>query len=292
MIVSISSGGLGNQLFRFFAALNYALKFKQELQIDKSSFPKKNDSELLLVQRKFDLTDYGAFHKHSRVPYTKNPPPNWLYRIDNLPPLVSANLGVLSEKNYHIARTVSPKKYAIDDFQNLEFLPDANLMLEFFDSLLDRPNWLMEGIRKAEIIKPVFLHIRLTDYLNYPDTYPIPSTKYYSDAIALIRKKSPFTEVWLFSDDPVRAIQYLGGTIKNLKVIDIPQNAKPSEVLEMMSHGAGLVMGNSTFSWWGAYLSKLRNQKVSIVMPNRFTNLVNDPARKLRFDGVSIVQID
>ena len=292
MIVSISSGGLGNQLFRFFAALNYALKFRQELQVDKSSFPKKNDSDLLLAHRKFDLTDYGAFHKHSRVPYAKNPPPNWVYHIDNLPPLVSANLGVLSEKNYHVARTVSPKRYAIDDFQNLELLPDANVMLEFFDSLLDRPNWLLEGITKAQIVKPVFLHIRLTDYLNYPDTYPIPSTRYYSDALALLRKNLPFTEVWLFSDDPVMAMQYLNGTIKNLKIIDIPQNAKPSEVLEMMSYGAGLVMGNSTFSWWGAYLSKLRNQKVSIVMPNRFTNLVNDPAEKLRFDGVAIVEID
>jgi hypothetical protein len=59
-----------------------------------------------------------------------------------------------------------------------------------------------------------------------------------------------------------------------------------------MSRGPGIVMGNSTFSWWASYLSKLRNPKSKIVIPNRFTKNVNDQMNRLTIRDSQVLEID
>ena len=260
--------------------------------VDTSGFNVKNEQELLLKKSEFELLNYDKFNDYSKIRNSKKSLSHWVYRLDKFPTPISSALGVISEKNYHIQRSVSPIKYAIDDFQGLKFFPDPKIILEFFDSLRFRPNWLSENIRIAKITRPVFIHIRLTDYLNYPEIYPIPKAEYYINALAHLRELVHFNEVWLFSDDPKGALEHLGGKIDNLKIAVTPQNARPSEVLEMMSHGAGLVIGNSTFSWWGTYLSRLRSQEIGIVRPKRFTNLDNDPADNLIIDKAFKANLD
>ncbi len=292
LIVSISSGGLGNQLFRFFAALNFSLKSNRPLVVDVSGFKIKNEREKLLTKREFELIDYTKFHEFAKVKSFKKSPPNWPYRLRNLPAVISAASGVVCESNYHLSRRSIHKQYAIDDFQSLRFLPESSIILDFFDSLQHKPDWLTEKIRIAESTKPVFIHIRLTDYLNYPEIYPIPKPEYYIKALQYLTANLFFDEVWLFSDDPELAFSYLKDQITNLRIADVPRDARPSEVLELMSHGAGLVIGNSTFSWWSAYLAKLRDPEIRVVMPNKFTILLNDATVELHTKDAYIIDLD
>jgi len=44
------------------------------------------------------------------------------------------------------------------------------------------------------------VHVRLGDYLNHPDVYPIPSEKFFVEAIEVLRKNAN-DEYWIYTDD-------------------------------------------------------------------------------------------
>jgi hypothetical protein len=293
IIISNMSGGLGNQLFRFFGALNYSIMVEQELQINVSSLVLHNPKYNQTTKRDLELGSYSRFLDSVTIsePHTKLIP-KWTKYVELLPPNMSANLGILNDKNFKAKRFVQRKTYATGDFQNIELLPNDEIILDFFDSRDSNSTWLADEIEKAKVRKPIFLHLRLTDYKKFPDIYPIPTLGYYSKGISYLESLLGSKEIWLFSDDKESAIEFFGKISHKFIFPSIPRDARPSDVLELMSHGSGMVMGNSTFSWWAAYLSSLRNSSVKIVMPNRFTSIDNSGVSKLKIPGSYTLPID
>ena len=106
----------------------------------------------------------------------------------------------------------------------------------------------------AEKEYPLVVHIRLGDYLNDSDR-GIPSVSYYNQAITELWQSGVFSKIWLFSDQADEAVKYIDlKWEKYLRVIREVDNSSAS-TLEAMRLGKGYVIGNSTFSWWGAYLT-------------------------------------
>ena len=287
------SGGLGNQLFRYFGALNFSMTVEQDLEVNVSSLVLHNPRYNQTTKRDLELGSYSKFLDSVTItePHTKLIP-RWTKYAESLPPLVSANLGLLNDENFEAKRFWQSKTYATGDFQNLKYLPKDQIILDFFDSLDSQSAWLGDQINKAKELNPMFIHLRLTDFKRFPEIYPIPSVRYYSEGIEHLRSLLGSKEIWLFSDDQESAIKYFGKISDEFLFPEIPRDAKPSEVLELMSHGSGIVMGNSTFSWWAAYLSKLRNPNVKIVMPNRFTSIDKLEDSKLNIPGSYTLPID
>lgn len=287
------SGGLGNQLFRFFGALNYSIMVEQDLQINISSLVLHNPRYNQTTKRDLELGSYGKFLDSVTIsePHTKLIP-KWTKYAEFLPPAISANLGLLNDKNFESTRFVQKKTYATGDFQNLKFLPKDEIILDFFDSRDSSSTWLTAEIKKAKVNKPIFIHLRLTDYKKFPDIYPIPTLRYYTKGIDYLVSLLGSKEIWLFSDDQESAKEFFGKISDEFIFPDIPRDASPSDVLELMSHGSGMVMGNSTFSWWAAYLSKLRNPSVKIVMANRFTSIDKFGDSELKIPGSHTLPID
>jgi hypothetical protein len=123
---------------------------------------------------------------------------------------------------------------------------------------------LAEYQRLAEIEKPLVVHIRLGDYLN-ESSFGIPSAMYYKNAITELFDPNKHKKIWIFTNDQSGAenifpkeFVYQARWIPN--VAD-----SAAETLEVMRLGIDYVIGNSTFSWWGAFLSK--NQKASVIAP-------------------------
>ena len=106
----------------------------------------------------------------------------------------------------------------------------------------------------AIIEKPLIVHIRLGDY-KAEKHFGLPDSKYYSQAINLLWKTNKYNKIWVFSDEPELAVHRLDKEYSpDIRWIN-EVGASPTQTLQAMRFGSGYVIANSTFSWWGAFLS-------------------------------------
>ena len=111
---------------------------------------------------------------------------------------------------------------------------------------------------------PLVVHIRLGDY-KLENSFGIPNKRYYSEAISLLWESGDYKKIWVFSDEPDAASEYLPQEHLS-KVRWVPEvDNSASHTLEAMRFGKGFVIGNSTFSWWGAFLAY--NSNANVIAP-------------------------
>ena len=102
------------------------------------------------------------------------------------------------------------------------------------------------------------VHVRRGDYLEKINQFRLgsPDLSYYR--AALEKLAAPATApLWLFSDDPPGAAEFLIAGGIHIDTAFGPGDS-PSEgaTLGLMGTSAALVLSNSTFSWWGAFWGK------------------------------------
>lgn len=94
--------------------------------------------------------------------------------------------------------------------------------------------------------RPIAIHVRRGDYLTLPEFHPVLPLDYYNKAISQFDHNQKFI---VFSDD----IEWC----KKHFLTDKFYFANGSEIEDMclMSMCNGHIIANSSFSWWGHYLS-------------------------------------
>lgn len=119
-------------------------------------------------------------------------------------------------------------------------------------------------IEKIKNSNSVCIHIRRGDYISNAKTNKFHgscSLKYYYNAIGIIIKKVKNPTFFIISDDS----QW---TKENLKLkypttyININSPKKGHEDLRLMLNCKHFIIANSSFSWWGAWLSNNPNKIV------------------------------
>jgi hypothetical protein len=128
-------------------------------------------------------------------------------------------------------------------------------------------NSVVEEYRElSKLEMPLVMHVRLGDYRN-ESKIGILSDNYYLDNYQFLWSTGKYQKIWLFSDEPNEAIKLLhSNLIPYVRVID-SHNLSSAQTLEVMTFGKGYLIANSTFSWWGAYLSKTANAEVIAPLP-------------------------
>lgn len=117
---------------------------------------------------------------------------------------------------------------------------------------------VLQAAQDLYISRPTAVHIRRGDYLTYPSTYPLPSIDYYRTATAGI----PARDITVFTDDPA-------WVVANLPFFAGAQMTRgPANFIDLaaMSQCERHVIANSSFSWWGAFLSASSD----VVYPSRW----------------------
>lgn len=111
------------------------------------------------------------------------------------------------------------------------------------------------------------IHVRRGDYLLTPQHFPVPSQQYYRTAIQKVLEEDPTTHFWVFSDDidwcrrafggNKPQMHYINGTIRPVEVADRKKAGPPKDWMDLvaMVFCHRHIMANSTFSWWGSWLS-------------------------------------
>ena len=107
----------------------------------------------------------------------------------------------------------------------------------------------------------VGVHIRRGDYVSNSkaasklNSQPL---KYYTDYMSMYRRKFPNCIFYVFSDDIQWARNELSLLFEGTRFCEGEKMNAASD-LQMLSQCDHFVLSNSTFSWWGAYLSKAVN---------------------------------
>lgn len=107
------------------------------------------------------------------------------------------------------------------------------------------------------------IHVRRGDYVTNQRYFPVMPSSYYNRAIGHVRQAHPDTEFIVFSDDPewCRAnfdadFKVVGGQTEHPD----PKHRlgkRPGDMVDLflMAECDQHIISNSTYSWWGAYLS-------------------------------------
>jgi hypothetical protein len=98
------------------------------------------------------------------------------------------------------------------------------------------------------------LHMRRGDYLEAPKTHPVPSLEYYNEAV---NKIGNINTLLVFSD----GIDWCKANLKFKYPMVFFTDIDYVEMLAM-SLCKNNIIGNSTFSWWSAWLNEHEDKKV------------------------------
>lgn len=122
-------------------------------------------------------------------------------------------------------------------------------------------------INRVGSTESVAVHIRLGDYEKRKNKkYSTYGREYFSNGMKYILSHIPSAKFFVFTNDINRVKEYFG-----FSDVEYVIGMKDYQDLRIMSHCKHFIISNSSFSWWGAYLSN--NDNKIIMMPEKWTVL-------------------
>jgi len=245
-------GGLGNQLFMYFAGANLAKNLDVPLKLDISRLRDPNQA------RMFELE------------YLKMPVP---YLV--------VNSGVNFRNRYarRIFKTVLDfycifRGYTFWRPKSLGSEPHANrgskIILDGYFQTFKYVDELIENIGPFNLFDEesgreghslpvetedcISVHVRRTDFLPLAHTIGVLDRRYYLTAISRALHIYPGSKIVFFGDD-FQFLLDLQKVFPNSVIPEMDFNFSTKTVLKLISSSKCIVSSNSTFSWWASYLS-------------------------------------
>ena len=264
MVIVKLQGGIGNQLFQFAFGRAIAEARNEELFFDLSFLQADIPNITLRSFQLAHLTNYKIADKTI---------------LSALADFFEAKAAILISDDFPkelIPKFVHDQKlkaiYLDGYFQNqFYFLPYANqIKSEIRDLLNDHYN--RSGIAEQGLIKnssdSVSIHIRRTDYLKPSalSIHGICEISYYQEALNILLPKLKRPHLYLFSDDSQFAGEVFSLVDEKTNISSIIERAEIQEKdlveLALMSQCNHFIIANSSYSWWGSYLSALPGKVV------------------------------
>lgn len=261
-ITAYLRGGLGNQLFIFAAALQQSRLIDCPLYVDVSWFDKWNENSPD-TQRFLEIQDIiSGFQQINQItsPWAGKDPS--------------------SSKDRQLQRILNPK---IKVFVENTRVPDGKIFTtpgttisgyfqdrRYFDEIEGELFNLIHPQYERGSRNTITVHVRRGDYLN-PDTYAyhgMVSERYISRSMALFRRMNPSAEFRIFSDSIALVKSELAGQL-NCVYEDSSDTAL--QTIRTMSEAQGMIMSNSSFSWWAAWIMSFKSDPL-IVAPRPWYN--------------------
>jgi hypothetical protein len=181
-----------------------------------------------------------------------------------------------------------PDESVIDGtFQSEKFFaPVAKIIRKHF-GFRYRPCWEVAALaEQIEGCEAVAVHFRRGDLVaneKYKVSQSALGMEYYHAAFAQISSKVRSPRFFIFSDD-LDFARTCGVCPRDAIFVDAVEDWNASEAIRLMSLCKHFVIANSTFSWWGAWLSE--NEEKTVVRPYPwFANMPEKDTRDLCPEG-------
>lgn len=277
MIYVNMRGRMGNQLFIYSMAKAVQAETGQKIMLNYYS-QMKHDSK-----SKVDIYNFNIDHDVS-VDCTKKLP--WFANTDNI--IVKIIRRFFPQKTYKMfaKRNVfiwlgetykdifmlldKDKDIYLDGYWQCEkyFRNCRNVISKELIPKVSLSRNLEEMLRTIQSTESVCISVRRGDYVSVPENkaiYYICDEKYFKNGIDKIRKVVNNPYWFVFSDD----ISWCKENLNLQKNVCFqPQEITPLETLYLMTFCKHFIISNSSFSWWGQYLSENPDKKV--IGPSRW----------------------
>lgn len=253
-IIIKMGGGLGNQLFGYAFGRAMSLKTGRELVLDISGFRmyKKPLRRYLLNNYNINVKTFGLFNNFNIINYILYKRIKKYFGIELFKPSYFNQTGNTS---FISIPTIQGNKDIIYEggWQSPKYFEEYQNIIKNELTLKKIPNISPDILNAARQPNSISIHFRRTDYVPLDWSGNWTST-YYPEAMKFIKSNIINPRFFVFSDD----IEWVK------KNYSFGENAvfcstfglKDYEELYLMSECTNHIMSNSTFSWWGAYLSK------------------------------------
>jgi hypothetical protein len=278
MIIVQLKGGLGNQLFQYAAGRRIAIANNFSLKLDLSWFKGQPD-RLYSLNHFATIKDVANPAEIARLSGSK-----WAHLREYLPYIRDFGKpyyqrALVRERILDFDPNIlkiSESTYLDGYWQSEKYFKDIEDIIRRELNVIDPPN--EENVNYARLIQSstsVAIHVRRGDYVSRPYTnryHGVCTLDYYYRAIEYIMSAVDNPRFFIFSDDPKWAQI-------NLK-IDAPttyvSHNTPDqnyEDLRLMTYCKHYIIANSSFSWWGAWLSQYRDKIV--IAPERWFQAID-----------------
>jgi hypothetical protein len=259
MIISRLNGGLGNQMFQYAFGRALSLKLGVELVLDTSLLDTVRRS---VTPREFALDAFriqarAATEAESR----KCRRATWLGPLSRW----STGLTVLKESpaSYPLSLRANQDNMVLAGYWQSEtcFEVHSSRISEEFTPNRKLSKRSEAAAREIASNPSVAVHVRRGDYVSLPAAAQFHGTlpiSYYEQAAQVIVGRLTHPLWVVFSDDVEWCRKALGFLEGHVKFIDHNQGADSWQDLQLMSLCQHHIIANSSFSWWGAWLSEQR----------------------------------
>lgn len=136
-------------------------------------------------------------------------------------------------------------------FKHIE--KDIKDLFVFNKNIQDKSNLILKEKKKTKLVS---VHVRRSDYLGLQHQYNLLGVEYYQRSINMF--DDDVYQYFIFSDD----INWCKEVFGENELIDYIEGNDPYVDLYLMTQCDHNIIGNSTFSWWGAWLNKNKNKIV------------------------------
>ena len=252
VIIPNIKGGLGNQMFQIAAAigiaeknnLQYAINYNLRHNCGQGFNPSKYRDNLF-----------------SNIPHTSLTP-----------------VSVYSEPFFHYQDVVLNGTTLIDGyFQSEKYFSHCNEIVRNIFKFREEEIKSWETIKQQiDVSNTVIIHLRRGDYVNYPTIHPILDNEYYKKALTYIfSKNKDITSIIVCTDDwkSVKSDGIISEVITPFKIpVGVTEGCNELQDLYIMSQCNHIIMSNSSLSWWGSFLGKIK----TTIAPNNWFG-INGP---------------
>lgn len=277
-------GGLGNQMFQFAFALSLKQRWTDEdVFIDTSHF------------KHIFINKVGAANLHNGFEISR------VFPNANLPIADAAQLKKLTRyiPNYVLSRLA--RKYLRN--KKTEIVQRVNDYFAYDPEVLDKEGDVYyEGIwesvqyhipirgtilrvfahpepdstnetwiQKLEKENSVGIHIRRGDY-KYAEAFRgLCELDYYKKALMQVLADGKEHSIYIFSNDILWCEENIKPLISDYPITMVTHNTGKNSCWDMflMTHCKDLIIANSSFSWWGAFLNQRGGR---VIAPNKWVN--------------------
>jgi len=249
-------GGLGNQLFQFAAGL-YMKKFSSKdvkFSLDGLLIAKNTSRSYMLgdLLKQSDMTVRGRFFFVIFRLCSFIFPPIWVSERE------------LSDSP--LSRVTNSTKVLFGYFQRHDYVDSVSA--EIIQSMSHSDTF--RSLVLAPANNDIAVHIRFGDYLNDLETkkfHGLTAMSYYIKAVKHLRSIHTYDKIVIYSDQPSKAFSDFTEAF-GLSEIPVIARANSSEFEDLanMSSSKGLVISNSTFSWWAAWIGS-QLHRCNVVAP-------------------------